>query len=106
MEVRRLLVDLYRVICQPTSFAAEARALGFRQRLVYMARMGPVMFVAAAASVGSLSLLLQALGLVLHWHLGGAWWQPALLSIAVGIVVGAAWNVAMGVASGLTWGPT
>ena len=105
MSGYRLLVDLYRVICQPTSFADEARRMGFRRRLIFMARIAPVMLAAAAATVGSLAVILEVIGPILHWHAPGSWLLQTAIGVAVGLAVGALWNVAMGVAVGMIWGP-
>jgi hypothetical protein len=79
--------------------------MGFRKRLVLMARMAPVMLITAAVTVGSLSLILQTIGSLFNWHLRGVWWLPAVISVAAGVLVGTVWNVAMGVAVGMVWGP-
>lgn len=99
------LLTLYRIICQPTSFAAQTRHLRFRQRLVFMLRMAPIMLISAAATVGSLSLLLHIVGLPFHWAPKVPWWAPSMISVAAGVACGTLWNVSLGVAAGVVWGP-
>jgi hypothetical protein len=99
------LLNLYRVFCQPTSFVAETKQMRSGRRLVFMLRMAPAMLVSATVTAGVLSLILQIFGMIVRLEPRGVWWGPALISVLAGIGVGAVWNVAMGVAFGIIWGP-
>ena len=105
MWAYELVVNLYRVFCQPTSFSAHAREMGFRQRVSFMVRMAPVMFLTAAVTVGSLSIILQTIGFIFHWRPHGFWWASAIWSILAGVAVGSFWSVTVGTAAGFVWGP-
>ena len=105
MSAYESLLNIYRVFCQPTSFAASTSRLGFRQRAGFMVRTAPLMLAVMAVTAGALSVILHVIGLPFHWSPKGAWWGPSLLSLGAGVVVGIAWNVSMGVAAGTIWGP-
>jgi len=99
------LVILYRVFCQPTALVAEVGKLRPAQRLVFMLRMAPWMLAMAAATVGSLSLILHVVGLLFHWAPAYPWWVPALMGVASGVIWGTVWRVVPAVAWGAIWGP-
>lgn len=63
MALHEYLLDVYRIFCQPTSFSVQTRGMSLRQRFAFMLRMAPVMLLSAAVTVGSLSFLLQIVGL-------------------------------------------
>lgn len=105
MWAYELIVNLYRVFCRPTSFSAQAREMGFKQRVGFMVRMAPVMLLTAAVTVGSLSVILGVIGFIFHWSPHGFWWAPAIWSILAGVVVGSFWSVTVGTAAGFVWGP-
>lgn len=105
MWAYELIINLYRVFCQPTSFSAQAREMGFKRRGSFMVRMAPVMLITAALTVGSLSVILQTIGFIFHWRPHGFWWMPAIWSILAGVAVGSFWSVTAGTAAGFVWGP-
>ncbi|MGD0112925.1 MAG: hypothetical protein ABSD48_13780, partial [Armatimonadota bacterium] len=105
MWAYELVVNLYRVFCQPTSFSAQAREMSFRRRVGFMIRMAPVMLVTAAITVGSLSVILTTIGFIFHWRPHGFWLTSAIWSILAGVAVGSFWSVTVGTAAGFVWGP-
>ncbi len=96
----RAFVDLYRVFCQPTEFAAETKDLGAGGRARRLLQMAPAMLAAQMVLGGIVALLAQL------FHLDPHWWPHGLRLALLGLLMGLGWATVWSVSFGASWGVT